>query len=97
MTERAAPARSRLRRPTPGQWIGLIVAEGLVWLVAVVADGYADWQPLPWVIAAGMVLVFVAWLSRVRSSPDSKRGRRGDGGYPPTATSDDGTSGSAPD
>ena len=67
MTERAAWGRGALRRPTLSEWIGLIVTEGLVWLVAVVADGYADWPPLPWIIAAAMLLVLIRWLLKLRA------------------------------
>ena len=81
MTEREASSRGRLRRPTFGEWLGLIVVEGLVWLVAVVVDGYADWPPLPWVVAAAMVLVLIRWLIKLRSPNDTKWGGGGEGGY----------------
>ena len=94
MSERAVPGRGRLHAPTLGQWVGLLVAEGFVWLIGAVIAGYTEWSPLRWVIAAVMVLVLVRWLLKLRSPRESQWGGGGDGGYPTTVTSYDGMSGS---
>jgi hypothetical protein len=93
MAERAGSGRRGLRLPTLGQWVGLVVAEGLVWLTGVVVGGYVDWPPLPWVTAAVMVLVLARWLLKLRSEDGSQWGGSGDGGYPTTITGYDGTGG----
>ncbi|WP_298456872.1 hypothetical protein [uncultured Cellulomonas sp.] len=78
MTTRAGSTRGRLRRPTVLQWLALIVAEGLAWLIPVVADGYANWAGTPWIIAALMVLVLAGWLLTLRSPDDSRWDGGGD-------------------
>jgi hypothetical protein len=81
MTERATSSQGRLRRPTLGDWIGLIVAEGLVWLIGAVIAGYTDWSPLPWIIAGVMVLVLIRWVMKLRSPNDAQWGAGGEAGY----------------
>lgn len=92
MTEHAASSKSLRGRPTVGQWVVLIVALGLAWLVPMVVDGYADWPATPWIIAALMILVLVGWLLKLRSLGESQREGSGDREHAPNVTSRDGTS-----
>jgi hypothetical protein len=94
MGGRAVTDRGWERRPSVGEWVGLVLKEGFVLLVGAIVGGMTEWPALPWIVGAVMVLVLVRWLVKLRSPSESVWGGAGDrGGLPTNATSYDGTGG----
>jgi len=91
MNARAEPNR---RRPTFGQWVALIVAEGLVLLAGAVVGALTDWPGVRWIVAAVVVLVLVRWFFKLRSPSESQWGGDTPGHYYPHLHGYDGQAGS---
>lgn len=58
----------RFRRPSVREAFTLLAGEGAMLVIGTALVLITDWPPMPWIVAAVMVLVLVQWVAGLRTS-----------------------------
>ncbi len=68
LTPASGPAEHRFRRPSVREVLTLLAGEAAILVIGTALVLITDWPPMPWVVAAVMLLVLVQWVAGLRAS-----------------------------
>ncbi len=100
LTPAQQPDERGFRRPALTEALTLLAGEGAILVIGTALVLITGWPPMPWIVAAVMLLVLVQWVAGLRVSarrlseggaaasrhPGGHAGARDDAGPPPSGT-----------